>query len=64
MSMKEIVCDHCGETVTGKVYRVTSKEGEVAVLDMTVCNACCREARKLGLTTEEVDSARRISKRT
>jgi len=64
MSVKKIICDHCGETVNGKIYRVTSKDGEVAVLDMIVCNACYREARKLGLTAEELDSARRISKRT
>lgn len=57
MTGKQVMCDHCGGTLTGKVYLVTSEEEGVVILNMTVCEACCLEARKLKLTTQELDSA-------
>jgi hypothetical protein len=41
------------------VYRVTSEEGGVVILNMIVCEVCSREAQELELKTEEIDSATR-----
>jgi hypothetical protein len=54
--MMEIICEHCQAATTGKLYRVTSEEGAVVMLDMIVCEACCQEAQKLGLNTNQLDS--------
>ena len=54
--MKAIVCEHCQLPTTGKVYRVTSEEAGIVLLDIFVCEACSREAQRLGLKTEEIDS--------
>ena len=56
--MKPLICEHCQVPTTGKAYRVTSKEGKEIVLDLLVCEACWREARNLGLLTEELDLER------
>ena len=59
MASKEIVCEHCGGTITGRIYKVMSEEEGVVMLDMTVCEACSVEARKLDLKTEEQDPSNR-----
>jgi RNase P subunit RPR2 len=56
--MTLLICEHCQVPTTGKAYRVTSKEGKEIVLDLLVCEACWREARNLGLLTEELDLER------
>jgi hypothetical protein len=53
--MKEVICQHCSGYTTGKVYRVTNEEGALVILDMVVCEACSREAQKLGLKTQELN---------
>lgn len=57
MSATVIICDHCQESLIGKAYRVISEDDGVTLLDMIVCHACYIEAQKLGLKTEELDSA-------
>ena len=49
-------CEHCGEFISGKFYRVTSIESGVKLLDMIVCYSCFIESQKLGLQAEELDS--------
>ena len=48
-------CQHCGELIVGKAYRVTSEEGGITLLDMIVCSLCSMEAKRLRLHTEEVN---------
>ena len=55
--MDTIICEHCLQPKTGKVYRVTSEDDGVVTLDLVVCSVCCREAEKLGLKTDELESA-------
>jgi hypothetical protein len=57
--MATIICEHCLHTTTGKVYRVTSEDAGIVTLNLVVCSACCRAAKKLGLKTNELDSATR-----
>lgn len=47
-------CQHCGQLIAGKAYRVTSEDGGVKLLDMTVCFYCSIEAQRLGLHAEDV----------
>lgn len=47
-------CQHCGQYMTGKAYRVTSEESGMLLLDMVVCHYCFVDAQKLGLRTEEI----------
>jgi hypothetical protein len=47
-------CQHCGQFIMGKAYRVTSEEAGVRLLDMTVCYYCFVDAQRLGLHTEEI----------
>ena len=39
----------------GRTYRVTSEEDGIRLLDMIVCDACYRQAKRLGLNAEEID---------
>ena len=49
------ICKHCGELIVGNVYRVTSEEEGMILLDMIVCSLCAMEAKRLRLHTEEID---------
>jgi hypothetical protein len=55
--MDKIICEHCLQPTIGKVYRVTSEDAGVVILDLVVCSGCCREAEKLGLKTNEFGTA-------
>jgi superfamily II helicase len=57
--MDTIICEHCLQPTTGKVYQVISEDAGVVTLNIVVCTACSREAKKLGLKTNDVDSATR-----
>jgi hypothetical protein len=48
-------CEHCGESIVGDVYRVTSEAEGVTLLNMVVCSLCAMEARRLQLHTEEIN---------
>jgi hypothetical protein len=47
-------CQHCGQIMAGKAYRVTSEESGVTLLDMVVCYYCFVDAQRLGLHVEEL----------
>jgi len=47
-------CQHCGQFIMGKAYRVISEESGIRLLDMTVCYYCYIDAQRLGLNTEEI----------
>jgi len=49
------VCQHCGELIVGKAYRVTSEEDGITLLNMVVCSLCSMEAKRLRLHTEEIN---------
>lgn len=51
----EFICRHCNEVCNGDVYRVTSEENGVVLLDMIVCYQCSLEARRLELPTQKID---------
>jgi hypothetical protein len=57
--MDTIICEHCLQPTTDKVYRVTSEDAGVVTLNLVVCSVCCGEAEKLGLKTNGLDSASR-----
>ena len=48
-------CQHCGESIVGNAYRVTSEDQGITLLDMIVCSLCFMEAKRLRLHTEEVN---------
>jgi hypothetical protein len=33
-------CQHCGELIVGDVYRVTSEDQGITLLDLVVCALC------------------------
>ena len=47
-------CQHCGESIVGNAYRVTSEDQGITLLDMIVCSLCFMEAKRLRLHTEEI----------
>ena len=47
-------CQHCGQFIMGKAYRVISEESGIRLLDMTVCYYCYIDAQRLGLNAEEI----------
>jgi hypothetical protein len=49
------VCQHCGESIVGNAYRVTSEEDGITLLNMVVCSLCSMEAKRLRLHTEEIN---------
>ena len=48
-------CQHCGELIVGKAYRVTSEEEGITLLDMIVCSLCFMEAKRHHLHAEAID---------
>ena len=51
----EHTCEHCGASIAGNAYRVTSEEAGVTLLDMVVCSLCFEEAKRLHLHAETID---------
>jgi hypothetical protein len=49
------ICQHCGESIVGNTYRVTSEENGITFLDMIVCSLCFMEAKRLRLHTEQIN---------
>ena len=47
-------CKHCGESIVGNAYRVTSEDEGIPLLDMIVCSLCFMEAKRLHLHAEEI----------
>ena len=44
------------------LYRVTTEDGGVVLLNMLVCPSCARLARSLGLATVKMESVKRAAK--
>jgi hypothetical protein len=53
----EFVCRRCTH-FTKTLYRVTTEDGGVVLLNMLVCPSCARLAKSLGLPTVKVESAK------
>ena len=48
----ESICRRCERITKEKLYRVTTEDAGVVVLNILVCSSCARLARALGLSTE------------
>jgi len=57
----EFVCRRCYH-FSKNLYRVTTKDGGVVLLNMLVCPSCARLARSLGLATVKMESAKTVAK--
>ena len=49
------ICQHCGGSLVGNAYRVTSEEEGITLLDMIVCSLCFMEAKRFRLHAEEIN---------
>ncbi|HEY5544040.1 MAG TPA: hypothetical protein VIM04_12385 [Candidatus Binatia bacterium] len=54
----DFICRRCNHITKQKLYRVTTEDAGVVLLNMLVCSSCARLAKKLGLPTVEVESGR------
>ena len=57
----ESVCRRCYH-FSKNLYRVTTEDGGVVLLNMFVCASCARLAKSLGLATVKMESAKRAAK--
>ena len=53
-------CQHCGAWIVGNVYRVTSEDEGISLLDMIVCSLCFMAAKRLRLHAEEINVRSKI----
>jgi hypothetical protein len=58
----EFICRRCNHITKQKLYRVTTKDAGVVLVNMLVCSSCARLAKKLGLPTVKMESAKRAGK--
>jgi hypothetical protein len=59
------ICQHCGDLIVGNVYRVTSEEEGITLLDLVVSSICSMEAKRLRLHTEEINvKSKQVSERS
>jgi len=58
----EFLCRRCDRITKQKLYRVTTEDAGVVLLNMLVCSSCARLAKKLGLPTVKMESAKRAEK--
>jgi hypothetical protein len=56
----EFVCRRCTH-FTKTLYRVTTEDGGVVLLNMLVCPSCARLAQSLGLPTVKMEAAKRAA---
>jgi len=54
----DFICRRCNHLTKEKLFRVTTEDAGVVVLNMLVCSPCARLATELGLPTVEVESGR------
>ena len=57
-----LICRRCDRIVKQKLYHVTTEDAGVVLLNMLVCSSCARLAKKLGLPTVKMESAKRAEK--
>ena len=58
----DFVCRRCDRITKRKLYRVTTEDAGVVLLNMLVCSSCARLAKKLGLPAVKMESAKRAEK--
>ncbi len=58
----DFICRRCDRITKQKLYRVTTEDTGVVLLNMLVCSSCARLAKKLGLPTMKMESAKRAEK--
>ena len=58
----EFTCRRCNHTMKRKIYRVITEEAGVVLLNMVVCSSCARLAKRLGLSTVELETGKRAAK--
>ena len=56
------ICRRCNRITKQKLYRVTSENAGVVMLNMLVCSSCARLAKNLGLPTVRMESEKRAEK--
>ncbi len=56
------ICRRCDRITKQKLYRVTSEDAGVVLLNMLVCSSCARLAKQLGLPAVKMESAKRAEK--
>jgi hypothetical protein len=56
------ICRRCDRTTKQELYRVTTEDAGVVLLNMLVCSSCARQAKKLGLPAVKMESAKRAAK--
>ena len=58
----DFICRRCDRITKQKLYRVTTEDTGVVLLNMLVCSSCARLAKKLGLPTVQMESAKRAER--
>jgi hypothetical protein len=53
------ICRRCNRITKQKLYRVTSEDAGMVMLNMLVCSSCARMAKNLGLATIRMESEER-----
>jgi ribosome-binding protein aMBF1 (putative translation factor) len=56
------ICRRCDRTTKQELYRVTTEDAGVVLLNMVVCSSCARLAKRLGLPAVKIENAKRITK--
>ena len=57
----KFVCRRCNHTTKQSLYRVTTEDAGVVLLNMIVCSSCARLARRLGLPAVKMTSTKTAS---
>lgn len=58
----EFTCRRCNHITKRKLYRVITEEAGVVLLNMVVCSSCARLAKRLGLSTVQLETGKRTAK--
>jgi hypothetical protein len=56
------ICRRCDRITKQELYRVTTEDAGVVLLNMLVCSSCARLAKKWGLPTVKMESAKGAEK--
>ena len=54
----EFVCRRCDHITKQNLYRVTTEDAGVVLLNMIVCSSCARLAKRLGLPAVKMTAAK------
>jgi hypothetical protein len=57
----EFVCRRCNHTTKQNLYRVTTEDAGVVLLNMIVCSSCARLAKRLGLPAVKMPSTEKAA---